>query len=218
MRKINLIGQCFLAVSLLGAVAFANEDQKNVVNSTVTKTSENFRDVGQDSFAELDAQGGLFSGLRLKAMLLSGDSYNIGIEGMYGGSTFANSAIFPTTYGVGVRSEFYLSSGRSHAWMISPGLDGYYVPAHPYTAAPAQDFGSALGQAFAAAFSDVPTRVVLLAPNVDINWLYQFSRHFGFVAGVKVGAAISLNGMSSTGEDLTGKINPDLGLYIGTRF
>jgi hypothetical protein len=167
---------------------------------------------------ELDAQAGAFSGLRLKALLLSGDKYNLGIEGMYGGSMFASSALFPKTYGGGVRSEFYLSSSKSHAWMISPGLSGYYVPANRLNQREAQDFGEALGQAIGSALSEVPTRVVLISPNVDINWLYQFSRHFGFVAGLKVGAVMALNGTSSSNEELAGKLYPDLGLYIGTRF
>lgn len=220
MRKKIIVnaGSLVVAVSLLCGTAIAAETPKPELNASVTKSVDSVRNIGQDNFAELDAQAGAFMGLRLKAIVFSGDSYNLAIEGLAGGSTFANSALFPTTYGGGVRTEFYLTSGKSHAWMISPGLAGYYVPAKSFKASEPQDWSQAIGQALASALLDVPTRVVLVSPNVDINRMFQFSRHFGFVVGAKVGAAIALNGTNSLGESLAGKVNPDIGLYIGTRF
>jgi hypothetical protein len=101
--------------------------------------------------------------------------------------------------------------------MISPGLDGYYVPASRISRPETQNFGEAIGQAIQSVFYEVPTRVLAVSPNVDINWVYGRER-LSFVAGVKIGLAVALNGTNSDNESLQGKLYPDLGLYVGTRF
>jgi hypothetical protein len=173
---------------------------------------------GQNSYVEIDTHAGAFLGFRMKAFVYSNDLFNLAVEGVWGGSIFANGAIFPTTFGGGLRSEFYLSNSGNHSWMLSPGLGFYYVPAAPYVGSGSDDLGSAIGDAFGSALEDVPTRVASLSPSVDINWLYQFQPHFGFVAGVRVGAVVLLNGRNTLDEELAGKILPDYGLYIGLRF
>ena len=198
-------------------IAYAEEAPEMGSDSTSVELSSS-PVVGQSAFAELDAQAGVFSGLRLKALLVSGQTYNLGIEGMLGGSEFARAAFLPTTYGGGIRAEFYLSSGPKHAWMISPGIDGYYLPAMQVQGSQPQDIGQAIGQAIATAMVEVPTRVVVVSPNVDVNWLYQYSAHFGVVLGARVGLATAVNGENDSGQSLAGMSTPDLGLYVGARF
>lgn len=211
-----LVASLAIATTCSVSSVFAAELKPNFSNSS---SEQEVSVVGKQNFLELDAQYGSFAGFRLKVFVASGNSYHLAIEGMAGGSGFANSGLFPATYGVGVRSEYYLASGVSHAWMLSPGLDGYYVPANPYRPSDnTQDIGQALGQALATAFTDVPTRVVLLSPNVDVTWTIQMAQHLSFVVGAKLGAVIALNGTTSAGENLVGKVTPDVGLFIGTRF
>lgn len=149
----------------------------------------------------------------------NGSKKNCKISDLAGGSLFANSALFPATYGGGIRSEFYLSSDHeSKAWLLSPGVDGYYIPANPSNNGQPQDLGQAVGQAITTALIEVPTRVMLVSPNVDLNYLHQFSPHFCFVAGLRLGVAVGINGTNIDNENQAGKMTPDAGLYIGTRF
>lgn len=175
---------------------------------------------GQDNPLEIDAQGGFFDGLRIRAFMPSAGAWSFGIEGMAGVSFFSIPPIaVPLTYGAGARAVLNLASGPRHAWLISPGIDGYYIPAsrfHPTTAPQSPD--DLFVQDLASALTDIPTRIVLLSPNVDFSWMYQLGRHFDLVAGARVGVATAVNGSDSTGRSLAGLVNPDLGLYIGARF
>jgi hypothetical protein len=212
----TLIAALLLVAAATGtSVAYGSERMNS---SRMIKSPEPTTLVGQESIVEVDAQGGALSGLRLKAFPLSMSGFNLALEGMVGGSGFARSTLFDITYGAGVRGEFYLSSGPHHAWMISPGVDGYYVPASPLDLSSARNADQVIGQGLDYVFFGRPTSVMLLSPNVDLNWLYQASPHFGFVTGLRVGAAVAMNGMTRYGEALAGKLYPDVGFYIGTRF
>lgn len=156
------------------------------------------RELGQDNFVQLDVQAGVFSGLRLKGLIYSADTYNLAVEGLYGGSLFAENAFFPPTYGAGFRTELYLFSATNHAWIVSPGLNAYWVPRW-------QEAGSLFGS--------VTQTMISLAPTIELNWLYQFAPHFGVVIGGKLGAAFMLSGLSRMG----GIWHPDGGLYLGFR-
>ncbi len=164
---------------------------------------------GQQSFVELSAHAGFFTGLRLKAFVYSTKSINLAVEGLYGGSTFGHGGLFPTTFGAGLRSEIQLISETHQAILLCPGLNGYYVPGVSQSEAKRSDLDLSL--------FGVPANVFALAPNVDFHWLYQFAPHFGVVVGLKGGAAITVWGTNHAGQDLAGKFGVDAGVYLGTR-
>ncbi|MDR3414621.1 MAG: hypothetical protein P4L83_00410 [Nevskia sp.] len=150
--------------------------------------------VGRQPGVELDLLLGVFIGARVKGIVYSANSFNLAIEGLAGYSFLGFdlfSARNTTTYGGGIRSEFVLASAGRHALMLSPGLDVYDLPSD----------GSAW-----------------LAPNVDLNGLYQISRHFGLVYGLKGGAAIDLRGSRTYPALTRGDTGADAELYIGARF
>jgi hypothetical protein len=116
---------------------------------------------------------------------------------------FAGSELFDLMAGGGVRLQFTRDgNSRGDAFLLSPGLGIHVVPHSESTA------GSRLTETFAAA-------------DVDLSWVHDFSEHFGYELGLKLGIAGRLAGDGDrpfTFTTFNKDFFPILNIYSGFRF
>ncbi len=148
--------------------------------------------------------GSMITGARLQGKIWSDENKSVVLEAAAGeGFT---SAGFNTTYGAGARLQINLAEDHAHknALFVSPGLDVYLL-----TTTPGEGGTDAL----------VPyTNVYFVGANVDVAYVHQFARHFGWDIGLHGGAAVGLAGTGTTGADAAGSISPEVSLFTGFRF
>jgi hypothetical protein len=98
---------------------------------------------------------------------------------------YAGSELFDLMAGGGARVQFTALANpeRGDALLICPGLGVHVLPAH----------GSADEVYVNGAFERTTVRTYL-AGDVDISWLHDFSPHFGYEVGIKLGIAGRLEG------------------------
>jgi hypothetical protein len=172
---------------------------------------------GESSRAEAAVQLGTLSGVRLDALLRNSGRYTLGVEGLYGISTFAGEGVlhnFAPTYGLGPRMEIQVAGDHRDATFIAPALVTYYIPAFGPRAPdsfPAGNIG------YAIVGYGIGTPVFAASSNVDIGLLHQFYEHFGLIAGIRLGVAITLNGRTNLGDSIAGTVRPDLDFFVGVR-
>jgi hypothetical protein len=113
------------------------------------------------------------------------------------GTSYGSSGVI----GLGGRVQYALASG---AWgdhlLVSPGLDLMFLGEDG-------DHGHHPREA-----------VTYLAPTVDISWLHDFDRSFGWELGVHAGIGIGLGGRDEDNEPAGGKLTPIISVYTGVRF
>jgi hypothetical protein len=101
---------------------------------------------------------------------------------LYGGSEF-----FDGMAGGGIRVQFTAGANaeRGDAFLIGPGLGLHVLPGH----------GSVFGGLVDGGFERTTVRTYL-AGDVDFSWLHEFSSHFAYEIGIKLGLAGRLEGNS----------------------
>jgi hypothetical protein len=130
---------------------------------------------------------------------------------------YGGSALFDAMYGFGVRVQHTARDfGPNDHLMVSPGLGLHVIPRW-YTETKRYDpyYGYSV-------YDQSYNTLYYLAGDIDISWLHDFSPHFGFEFGIKVGIAGRLGGTVGRnyprgvmwGKDLY----PILSVYSGFRF
>lgn len=130
---------------------------------------------------------------------------------------YGGSVLFEVMYGFGVRVQHTVRDfGAKDHLMVNPGLGVHVVPQWgAYTTRYDSYYGYNISEYSYNA-------LYYLAGDIDISWLHDFSPHFGFELGLKVGIAGRLSGnVGNTyprgimwGKDLY----PILSIYSGFRF
>lgn len=130
---------------------------------------------------------------------------------------YGGSVLFDGMYGFGVRIQHTVRDfGAKDHLMVSPGLGVHIVPRWGA-------YETRYDSSFGYSYSNYSYNALYyLAGDIDISWLHDFSPHFGFEFGIKVGIAGRLSG--NVGHDypsgiMWGKdLYPILSIYSGFRF
>jgi hypothetical protein len=130
---------------------------------------------------------------------------------------YGGSVLFDGMYGFGVRVQHTVRDfGTSDHLMVSPGLGVHILP---QWATVEKRYDPNYGFSY---YDCSYNSLYYLAGDIDISWLHDFSPHFGFEFGVKVGLAGRVSG--TVGRDyprgvMWGKdLYPILSIYSGLRF
>lgn len=123
---------------------------------------------------------------------------------------YVGSVLFDFMAGFGVRVQHTAHTfGSGGRLMVSPGLGVHVLPA----------YASNHGGLFGAISHD--SGVTFLVADVDLSWLHDFTPHFGFEMGVKLGIAGHISGRIGRyprGVTFGRDCYPILALYSGFRF
>jgi len=132
---------------------------------------------------------------------------------------YGGSVLFDAMYGFGARLQHTaIDFGHGDHLMVSPGIGLHIIPSwrvyeryrgyDPYYGYVYSHYGS--------------NSLYYLAGDVDISWLHDFSPHFGYELGIKLGIAGRLSGR--VGDDypkavMWGRnLYPIVSVYSGFRF
>lgn len=127
---------------------------------------------------------------------------------------FAGSVLFERMYGFGVRAQYTaFTFGSGGRVMVSPGVGVHILPTWSVYRHHAGSWEPDYGYRNSVAF---------LVGDVDVSWLHDFTPHFGYEIGIKLGLAGRVAGEIGNryprsvtfGRDLY----PILALYSGFRF
>ena len=166
---------------------------------------------GQQHWVALNLALGQPSVGRVAVKVLPRENDSLWIEA-YGGS-----ALFDSMYGFGLRLQHTAwSVGNGDTLFISPGLGVHILPEW-YTT-------SGWRPSHFRYYQDERYRNVLcyLAGDIDFSWLHDFSPHFGFELGLKLGIAGRISG--NVGDNYPSSVMwgsnlyPIVALYTGFRF
>jgi hypothetical protein len=133
---------------------------------------------------------------------------------------YGGSVLFDAMYGFGVRIQHTaFDFGSGDRLMVSPGIGVHIIPSwyvHERQRGYDPYYG---GYSY---YDRGYNSLYYLAGDIDVSWLHDFSPHFGYEIGVKLGIAGRLSGR--VGDDyprsvMWGKnFYPILSLYSGLRF
>jgi hypothetical protein len=204
-----------LSLCLLAPVAHASEmievgelPVENKILIVVAPDAAKATDaIGQNAWVTLALQLGNFTGLRAQFIPFHGENFSVAVEG-FAGASFLPEIMPRETFGGGVRVSFTAAADAegNDALLVSPGVDFYFLNGTP---------GRGLSE-----YSGYG-HVYYLATNADVSWVHQFSKHFAFELGARVGAAVAVNDGDPKRdelESLAGQVVPELGLFTGVRF
>lgn len=161
--------------------------------------------IGQSAWVALSFNLGTVNGLRALFIPVHTEDFSIAIEGIYGLSVNTVASL-RETFGGGVRASFTVASdGKNDAMLVSPGVDILFANGTP---------GHGLAE-----YSSYG-HIFYVATSLDVSYVHQFARHFGFEAGARIGAAVVVNdGNPKAGADsIFGKVTPEVGVFTGVRF
>jgi hypothetical protein len=187
-----------LVVALLPMVSFAQEPPAPYI--PVSSEDESDRPFGLQHLVGLNLSIFQPTVLRLQMPLYFARSHTWLAE------AYAGSELFDFMAGGGVRVQFTAASspGRGDALIIAPGLGMHFLPATE---------GGLL--------SYQSTRRGYVAADVDISWLHDFGKRFGYELGIKLGVAGRMFGTSDDHNDFSlfgSKGFPIINLFSGFRF
>jgi hypothetical protein len=159
---------------------------------------------GSENVAALNIMIGLVPAVRAEFLTrLDGGSF-VGLEAFFGGG--GTQVGLATMVGGGLRLKIpVLSDHQNDVLFVSPGLDVFVVMKGQYTEDNAW-------------YGGPYSNVYFLAANVDISWLHEISKHFGFELGLQVGAGIAFAGQDGFNRVAAGEIQPQVSLFTGFRF
>lgn len=169
---------------------------------------------GQQHWVALNLMLGQPSTGRVGVKVLARPNTSLWLEA-YGGS-----ALFDSMYGFGVRLQHTAwTVGNGDSIMVSPGLGVHILPDW-YTWDEALHYNRRRG--FWESRRGHWSSLYYLAADVDISWLHDFSPHFGYELGVKLGFAARVSG--DVGDNYPRHVMwgrnayPIVGVYTGLRF
>lgn len=134
---------------------------------------------------------------------------------------YGGSALFDWMYGFGARMQFTVKEfGSGDQLMVSPGFGAHVLP--QWQAETSRYYTSGY-YSFGYYTSDYKrNNLYFLAADVDISWLHDFSPHFGYEIGLKLGLAFRVAG--DVGDSYPGfvmfgrNLYPVISVYSGFRF
>jgi hypothetical protein len=147
---------------------------------------------GQDNWIAINIVAGSPSGVRLEAFPFTSGNFKVAIEGFVGEQRLSFAG------GGGLRLQFRVVGNARNALYVSPGVDLYVSP-------PSSQY-----------FGHYKT-LYFVASDVDVSWVHEFSDHFAYELGLKVGGSVEFNAPAY--ESLSGTaFVPDLAIFTGVRF
>jgi len=169
---------------------------------------------GQQHWASVNLIGGQPSAVRVGVRVWPRANNSVWLE------AYSGSALFDAMYGFGVRVQHTAwTFGNGDSVLISPGLGVHILPDW-YASDPTLHYSHRRGY-WTSSYGHWSS-LTYLAGDVDISWLHDFSPHFGFELGAKVGLAGRLSG--DVGDCyprnlMWGRnLYPILAVYTGLRF
>ena len=181
LATLNALGQLTYTRSVFSGTYVAIDTANGATDGDTTT-----KGAGTSNRVSIDLHLGLFTGLRVAILPYSDENLTVAVEGFYG----SLALLFGTAYGGGVRVQYRVASVTSNALLISPGVNVYFSP-------PSGGF----------IFGHTDNQVYVLA-NADISWLHEFTSHFGFELGARLGG----------GFELSSQPLPQFELFTGVRF